>query len=116
MSPPVICGRSGAVVPRMPTTGACVGRSSPGTRFPYSSPTRFAAPGTSGGGTAAPKLPRGMGVPPFFSNFVILSRKLFTLFVVVVLPVGDKERAGEGDTEGGGDVDVGPFGFFFFSS
>lgn len=50
-----------------------------------------------------PKLPRGIGVPPFFSNLEILSRKLAALTPGLVFPlglVGVTVRLGESDAPG----------------
>jgi hypothetical protein len=55
--------------------GSPVGRFSPETRFPYSSPTRLVCPFSVTGGAPRPKLPRGTGIPPFCSNWAILSRR-----------------------------------------
>lgn len=61
--PPVFCGRR-TPVPIL---------------FPYSSPFFLAWPFSATGGAPKPKLPLGTGVPPFCSNFAILSFKLPTL-------------------------------------
>jgi hypothetical protein len=67
----------GDVTARFPEFPGAVGRPFPraATLFPYSS-RLFVEPVSSSGGTPIPKLPRGMGTPPLFSNLAILSRRL----------------------------------------
>jgi hypothetical protein len=50
-----------------------LGLFTPGMRFPYNS--RLVSRPLSGG-APNPKLPRGIGTPPFDSNFAILERRL----------------------------------------
>jgi hypothetical protein len=101
--PPCLAGNT-PVALLVPT-----GLPSPGTRFPISSPFRCApalAPG--GGGTPIPKEPRGTGVPPFFSNFEILSRKVATEGLVGLGPV--PLAAGGGETTRSGRMGGGARG------
>jgi hypothetical protein len=67
----------GDVTARLPEFPGAVGRPFPraATLFPYSS-RLFVEPVSSSGGAPIAKLPRGMGMPPFFSNLAILSRRL----------------------------------------
>jgi hypothetical protein len=69
----------------------------PGMRLPYNSPRLFAGPFSANGGAPKPKLPRGTGTPPFFSNLAILSRNPAELGVEAGAGDGEVGR-GPGDT------------------
>jgi hypothetical protein len=91
-------GAAGDVTALLQVVPGTVGRPFPraATLFPYSS-RLFVEPSSSGGGAPMPKLPRGIGTPPFLSNFAILSRRL---------PLGGVRDASRGGVERDGDGDV----------